>query len=91
MKITIIGSGYVGLVTGACFAELGHDVLCVDNHLEKIALLRAGQVPIYEPGLEALLHANVAEGRLAFSTEIAEGVQFGDILFICVGTPSIVE
>lgn len=89
MKITIMGSGYVGLVTGACFAELGHDVLCVDNNAEKIRLLRAGQVPIYEPGLESLLHANVAEGRLTFSTEIAEGVHFGDILFICVGTPSL--
>jgi UDPglucose 6-dehydrogenase len=89
MKITIIGSGYVGLVTGTCFAELGHEVLCVDNNLKKIQMLEAGQLPIYEPGLEALLHANVAEGRLSFSTEIAEGVHFGEILFICVGTPSL--
>lgn len=88
MKLAIIGSGYVGLVTGACFAELGHQVLCVDNNADKIQQLRAGVVPIYEPGLEGLVQTNVNEGRLAFSTEIAEGVAFADILFICVGTPS---
>lgn len=91
MKLAIIGSGYVGLVTGACFAELGHQVLCVDNNLEKIKSLRAGVVPIYEPGLEDLLHANVNEGRLAFASEIAEGVEFADILFICVGTPPLAD
>ncbi|PIQ28992.1 UDP-glucose 6-dehydrogenase [bacterium (Candidatus Blackallbacteria) CG17_big_fil_post_rev_8_21_14_2_50_48_46] len=89
MKIAIIGSGYVGLVTGTCLAELGHEVLCIDNHLAKIQALQAGQVPIYEPGLEELLQANVAEGRLKFSSEIADGVHFADILFICVGTPSL--
>ncbi|MEZ0370671.1 MAG: UDP-glucose/GDP-mannose dehydrogenase family protein, partial [Candidatus Sericytochromatia bacterium] len=89
MKLAIIGSGYVGLVTGACFAELGHQVLCVDNNPDKIQQLRAGVVPIYEPGLEALVGANVNEGRLSFSTEIGDGVDFADILFICVGTPSL--
>lgn len=89
MKLAIIGSGYVGLVTGACFAELGHQVLCVDNNAEKIAQLRAGQVPIYEPGLETLVHTNVSEGRLRFASEIAEGVAFADLLFICVGTPPL--
>ncbi len=89
MKLGVMGSGYVGLVTGACFAELGHQVLCIDNNQEKIQQLRAGVVPIYEPGLEELVQTNVNEGRLAFSTEIAEGVDFADILFICVGTPSL--
>jgi UDPglucose 6-dehydrogenase len=89
MKIAIMGSGYVGLVTGTCFAELGHEVLCVDNNSHKIAQLQSGCVPIYEPGLQELLQANTSEGRLRFSTEIAEGVHFGDILFICVGTPSL--
>lgn len=89
MKIAIMGSGYVGLVTGTCFAELGHDVICVDNNRDKIQRLQRGQVPIYEPGLEELLQANVAEGRLHFSSEIADGVNFGEILFICVGTPAL--
>lgn len=89
MKIAIMGSGYVGLVTGTCLAELGHEVLCIDNNSDKIKGLQAGQVPIYEPGLEELLQANVAEGRLRFSSEIADGVNFGDILFICVGTPAL--
>ncbi|PKL76896.1 MAG: UDP-glucose 6-dehydrogenase, partial [Candidatus Melainabacteria bacterium HGW-Melainabacteria-1] len=89
MKLAIIGSGYVGLVTGACFAELGHDVLCIDNNADKIQQLRAGVVPIYEPGLEGLVQANVNEGRLAFSDEIAAGVDFAEFLFICVGTPPL--
>lgn len=89
MKLSIIGSGYVGLVTGSCFAELGHQVLCIDNNADKISQLKAGVIPIYEPGLETLIHTNVNEGRLHFSTEIAEGVAFADILFICVGTPPL--
>ncbi len=89
MKISIIGSGYVGLVTGTCFAELGHQVLCVDNNADKIAQLEAGVTPIYEPGLEDILHANVNEGRLSFSISIAEAVAFADVLFICVGTPPL--
>lgn len=89
MKLAVIGSGYVGLVTGTCFAELGHQVLCVDNNKEKIEQLEAGVVPIFEPGLESLLRANVNQGRLRFSTEIGDGVHFADILFICVGTPPL--
>ncbi len=88
MKIGIIGSGYVGLVTGACFAELGHDVLCMDDNDEKIAILKAGQVPIYEPGLDELIHANVEEGRLVFTSSMKDTVQKSEILFVCVGTPS---
>lgn len=89
MKLAIIGSGYVGLVSGACFAELGHDVICVDSNPEKIAQLQAGEVPIYEPDLEGLVQTNVSAGRLLFSTEVSEGVRFADILFICVGTPPL--
>lgn len=89
MKLGIIGSGYVGLVSGACFAELGHEVLCMDHDREKIAQLKAGVVPIFEPGLEDLVQANVIGGRLDFSTEMADIMAFADILFICVGTPSL--
>lgn len=89
MKLAIIGSGYVGLVSGACFAELGHEVICVDNNAEKIAQLQSGHVPIYEPDLEGLVQTNMSAGRLRFSPSIAEGVHFADILFICVGTPPL--
>ena len=88
MKITVIGAGYVGLVTGACLAELGHQVLCVDNNPEKIALLNAAGVPIYEPGLQELLSRNRAEGRIHFTTEMADAVDHGEVIFIAVGTPS---
>jgi len=87
MKLTIIGTGYVGLVTGTCFAEKGHDVLCVDNDPAKIARLQAGQIPIYEPGLEPLVHRNVAAGRLHFTADTAEGVRHGHVIFIGVPTP----
>jgi len=87
MKISIIGSGYVGLVTGACFAELGHQVLCMDDNPQKIAFLNTGKVPIYEPGLEPLIKANAEEGRLLFSTNIQEAINYSDLIFICVGTP----
>ncbi len=87
MKLTIIGTGYVGLVTGTCFAEKGHDVLCVDNDPAKIAMLQAGQVPIFEPGLEPLIHRNVTAGRLRFTTDTAEGVRHGHVVFIGVPTP----
>ena len=88
MKISIFGTGYVGLVTGTCFAEMGNDVLCVDIDAAKVARLQAGEVPIFEPGLEAMVQSNVAQGQLAFTTDIAEGVNHGDIVFIAVGTPS---
>lgn len=87
MKVTIFGSGYVGLVTGACFAQAGNDVLCVDTDHDKIAQLRQGQIPIHEPGLETLVRANCAAGRLRFSTFPAAGVEHGRFLFIAVGTP----
>ncbi|MFZ2640866.1 MAG: UDP-glucose/GDP-mannose dehydrogenase family protein [Verrucomicrobiia bacterium] len=87
MKLTIIGTGYVGLVTGTCLAEKGHDVLCVDNDPAKIAMLQAGQIPIYEPGLEPLIRSNVAAGRLRFTTDTAEGVRHGHVVFIGVPTP----
>jgi len=87
MKLTIIGTGYVGLVTGACFAEVGHHVICVDNDAAKVKVLQAGGIPIYEPGLEEMVRANVAAGRLSFTASTAEGVGQSDIIFIAVPTP----
>lgn len=87
MKISIIGTGYVGLVTGSCFADLGNEVICVDNDVRKIELLKKGVLPIYEPGIEELVKRNRKNGRLAFSTSISEGVKKSDIIFIAVGTP----
>jgi len=87
MRVTLFGTGYVGLVTGACLAEVGNDVICVDIDAAKIEGLRRGVVPIYEPGLEDLVRENQLAGRLRFSTDSAEGVAHGDILFIAVGTP----
>ena len=87
MKIAIVGSGYVGLVTGACFSEVGIDVVCVDIDHKKIDNLNKGIIPIYEPGLEEMLHRNMKKGRLAFTTNIAEAVKGSEVLFIAVGTP----
>lgn len=87
MKITVIGTGYVGLVTGACLAEQGNHVFCLDLNQEKIDILNAGGVPIYEPGLKEIIERNLAYGRLIFSTDIAAAVAYGDIQFIAVGTP----
>ena len=88
MNIAVVGTGYVGLVTGAVFADLGNDVVCVDKDAAKVEMLRAGQMPIYEPGLEELVHRNQADERLAFTTDLAQAVRRSDIVFIAVGTPS---
>lgn len=88
MRITMIGSGYVGLVSGACFADFGHDVVCVDKDKSKIDALLAGRMPIFEPGLDHLVGSNVAAGRLSFTTDLSEGVKDADAVFIAVGTPS---
>jgi UDPglucose 6-dehydrogenase len=87
MDISIIGSGYVGLVTGVCFADVGHNVVCVDNDETKVKTLQAGRVPIYEPGLEEIIHRNVSAHRLRFSSSIREGVDNSQIVFIAVPTP----
>ncbi|RAH38528.1 UDP-glucose/GDP-mannose dehydrogenase family protein [Halomonas sp. SL1] len=88
MKITIFGSGYVGLVTGACLADVGHEVMCVDVDADKVARLSQGEVPIYEPGLETLIHQNLDAGRLHFTNDAKAAVEFGLLQFIAVGTPS---
>jgi UDPglucose 6-dehydrogenase len=88
MKIAMVGSGYVGLVSGACFADFGHEVVCIDKDQSKIDRLHAGIMPIYEPGLEALVESNVKSGRLSFTTSLAEGIKGADAIFIAVGTPS---
>src|SRR5215212_3061896 len=89
MKITIIGTGYVGLVTGACFAEVGHTVICVDSDAKKVDTLRAGGIPIYEPGLEELVKENVSRKRLSFTNLTKEGVEKSDVIFIAVPTPAM--
>ncbi|MFN3369980.1 MAG: UDP-glucose dehydrogenase family protein [Sphingomonadaceae bacterium] len=88
MRIAMIGSGYVGLVSGACFADFGHQVTCVDTDAAKIERLNSGRMPIYEPGLEELVARNVEAGRLAFTTDLAEGMAGAEAVFIAVGTPS---
>lgn len=87
MKVTVFGTGYVGLVTGTCLADVGHDVLCIDIDEKKIERLRRGEIPIHEPGLGELVAANVAAGRLSFDTSPAQGARFGDVMMIAVGTP----
>jgi len=87
MNLSIIGTGYVGLVTGTCFAEVGHHVICVDNDAAKVKMLQAGGIPIYEPGLAELVQKNVAAGRLKFTSSTAEGVANSDVIFIAVPTP----
>jgi UDPglucose 6-dehydrogenase len=87
MKITVVGTGYVGLVTGACFSDAGHEVLCIDNDPKKIEMLHQNVMPIYEPGLDEVVQRNVKSGRLKFSTCIKEGTEFAEVIFIAVGTP----
>lgn len=87
MKLAVIGSGYVGLTSGACFADMGNSVVCVDNDESKILMLKAGQIPIYEPGLEAMVHRNMEAGRITFTTDLKTAVQQASVLFIAVGTP----
>ncbi len=88
MKICVIGAGYVGLVSGTCFAELGNNVICVDNNSNKISKLKNGEIPIYEPGLEELIKRNLKQKRLQFSTNISASIKKSDLIFICVGTPT---
>lgn len=89
MRVCVIGTGYVGLVTGVCLAHIGHDVICVDNNEEKVKLMKQGQSPIYEPGLSELMHSCMNNGRLNFTTDLGAGVLHGEILFIAVGTPPL--
>jgi UDPglucose 6-dehydrogenase len=89
MKVCVIGTGYVGLVTGACLAHIGHHVICVDNNEEKVKLMQSGQSPIYEPGLSEILQSTITAGTIEFTTDLAAGVHHGDVLFIAVGTPPL--
>ena len=87
MRVTVIGSGYVGLVTGACLSDLGFKVVCMDKDEDKIRALQEGEVPIFEPGLKELMARNRADGRIRFTSDASEAIDHGDILFIAVGTP----
>lgn len=89
MRVCVIGTGYVGLVTGVCLAHTGHHVICVDNNEEKVKMMKSGQSPIYEPGLSELMQSSTSAGRLEFSSDLAAGVNHGEILFIAVGTPPL--
>lgn len=89
MRVCVIGTGYVGLVTGVCLSHLGHEVICIDNNADKVKLMQSGQTPIYEPGLSELMQQNMQAGRLEFSTDLERGVAHGEILFIAVGTPAL--
>ncbi|MBE9011563.1 UDP-glucose/GDP-mannose dehydrogenase family protein [Pseudanabaenaceae cyanobacterium LEGE 13415] len=89
MRVCVIGTGYVGLVTGACLSHIGHHVICVDNNEAKVKLMQSGQSPIFEPGLSEIMKSSIESGRLEFTTDIAAGVEHGQILFIAVGTPAL--
>ena len=88
MKLCVIGTGYVGLVSGTCFADIGNNVICSDVDNSKILNLNSGIVPIYEPGLEEMVKRNINQGRLKFSNDVADSIRRSDIIFICVGTPT---
>ena len=87
MRVTIFGTGYVGIVTGACFAEVGNDVLCMDIDSSRIEEISKGHLPLFEPGLEALIRKNTASGKLHFTSDTRQAVDHGELLFIAVGTP----
>ena len=89
MQVCVIGTGYVGLVTGVCLAHIGHDVICVDNNAEKVKLMQSGQSPIFEPGLSELMQSSIQAGRIKFTSDLAAGVAHGDVLYIAVGTPPL--
>ncbi|MGB6013851.1 MAG: UDP-glucose/GDP-mannose dehydrogenase family protein, partial [Nodosilinea sp.] len=89
MRVCVIGTGYVGLVTGVCLAHVGHDVVCIDVNEEKVKLMQSGQSPIFEPGLSEIMKSSMAAGHLQFSTDLKAGVEHGDVLFIAVGTPAM--
>lgn len=89
MRVCVIGTGYVGLVTGVCLAHIGHEVICVDNNEEKVKLMQSGQSPIFEPGLSELMKSSAESGRLQFTSDLGKGVEHGEILFIAVGTPPL--
>ena len=88
MQISFVGTGYVGLVSGACFADLGNTVYCVDKNKDKIDILNSGKIPIYEPGLSEIVRKNFLANRLKFTLDFAKAVKLSDIIFICVGTPT---
>src|ERR1017187_895178 len=88
MRIAMVGTGYVGLVSGACFADFGHEVVCIDKDADKIEALRRGRVPIFEPGLSEIIANNVRAGRMSFTTDLAEGARKAKAIFIAVGTPT---
>lgn len=87
MHIAMIGAGYVGLVSGACFADFGHQVVCIDSNAERVASLKDGEMPIHEPGLAELVARNVRQGRLSFASDLKSAVGEADVVFIAVGTP----
>jgi UDPglucose 6-dehydrogenase len=89
VRVCVIGTGYVGLVTGVCLAQIGHDVVCIDNNQEKVKMMQSGESPIFEPGLSELMAATIASGKIRFSTDLGMGVNHGEILFIAVGTPPL--